>query len=279
MNRGSLDARSGLVLRVRPAEISDAPRIVEILRSEFPPRLLPYTIYGCHGLQRYTRQMIAHQQLGNATWFVLCGEGADLLGFTEIRRSVDSMFFNHAYVTASARGPGVGPSLLFHALSGARTTGQARVALDVFHDNYTVRRGHRALGFREVCEQRWVEVSLDDWAGPRSPHWYAGNLAQADRIHEEYGFSQFDLCTKSGSYCIGRLGSRLFRATDAAILSDPCVPHALERLDPHRALLCIDNKESLSEVMPARATVLARSFRMATEVDALLERLVSFRRF
>jgi predicted GNAT family acetyltransferase len=278
MKRGGLDARNRLVLRVRPADVSDAARIVQILRSEFPPRLLPYTIYGCHGLEQYTRQMIAHQQLGNTAWFVLCGEGSDLLGFTEIRRSVDSMFFNHAYVTASARGPGVGPSLLFHALSGARTMEQSRIALDVFHDNYTVRRGHRALGFREVCEQLWVELSLDDWAGPRCPHWYAGNLAQADRIHEEYGFSQFDLCTRSGSYSIGRLGSRLFRATDAAVLSDPCVPHALETLDPHRSLLCIDNKESLSDVMPPCTTVLARSLRMATDVDGLLERLLGFRR-
>jgi hypothetical protein len=149
----------------------------------------------------------------------------------------------------------------------------------VFHDNYTVRRGHRALGFREVCEQLWVEVPPDAWAGPRSSHWYAGNLAQADRIHEEFGFSQFDLHTESGSYCVGRLGSRLFRATDAAVLSDSCVPHALEKLDPHRSLLCVDEKQSLAKLMPPCATVLARSLRMATDVDALLKRLTDFRRF
>ncbi len=267
------------MLRVRPAEVSDAPRIVEILRSEFPSRLLSYTIYGCHGPERYTRQMIQHQRLGDAVWYVLCGEDADPLGFTEIRRSVDSMFFNHSYIRASARGPGVGTSMLFHALTDARTMGQSRVELDVFQDNYTVRRGHRALGFSEVCEQLWVEVSPDDWVGPRNDHWYAGNLPQADRIHGEFGFSQFDLYTSSGSYRIGRLGSRLFRATDAALLSDPCVPHALERLGSHRSLLCIDNKDCLSDVIPPRATVLARSFRMAADVDQLLERLSGFRRF
>ena len=267
------------MLRVRPAEAPDAPGNVEILRREFPPQLLSYTIYGCDGLEQYGRQMIAHQRWGNTAWYVLCGKSDDPLGFTEIRRSVDSMFFNHAYVTASARGPGVGPSLLFHALSGARTMEQSRIALDVFCDNYTVRRGHRALGFREVCEQLWVELPLDEWAGPRCPHWYAGNLAQADRIHQEYGFSQFELHTASGSYRTGRLGGRLFRATDAAVLSDPCVPHALQMLDPHRSLLCIDNKDRLSDVLPPGASVLARSFRMSNDVDHLLERLSGFRRF
>ena len=123
----------------------------------------------------------------------------------------------------------------------------------------------------------FVNASGETDATPSRHH--AGNLAQADRIHQEYGFSQFDLHTASGSYRTGRLGARLFRATDAAVLSDPCVPHALQMLDPHRSLLCIDTKDRLCDVLPPGASVLARSFRMSNDVDHLLERLSGFRRF
>jgi len=267
------------VFQVRRAEVSDAPKIVEILRSEFSSELLPYTIFGCEGVEQYVRDAIACQELGNSKWHVLCLDGSEPLGFTEIRQTIDSLVISYGYVTPSARGPGVGTSLLFHSVARARTLDQPRVELDVFHDNYSVRRGHRASGFREVCEHVWVEVPLENGIGQSAGAWYAGGLAQADRIHKSYGFSEFDLHTPSDTYRVGRLGRSLFRATDAAALWDPCVSHALATLDSRRTLLCIDRRDRLSGVMPRPAVVRARSFRMAASVDTVLQRLSSFRRF
>ncbi|NQT14850.1 MAG: GNAT family N-acetyltransferase [Planctomycetes bacterium] len=267
------------MFRIRPAEVSDASGIVDILRAEFPPELLRFTIFGCSGIERHLRDVISHQDLGSNTWYVLGREDADVLGFTEIRRDVDALFINHGYILPAARGPGVGTSLLFHGVTRARTLNQSRVELDVFHENYTVRRGHRALGFREASEQLWLELGPDDWIGGDNEGWYAAGLALADRIHEAYGFSEFDLETRSRSYRIGRLGGSLFRATDAAVLADPSASHALKTLDPNRTLLCIDKTDAISDAVRQHAVVLAHNHRMAADLNTTLDRLAMFLAF
>jgi len=266
------------MLRIRPAEPSDASGIVDILRAEFPAELLQFTIFGCSGIERYVRDMISHQELGNNTWYVLGREDADFLGFTEVRRAVDALFLNHGYVLPAARGPGVGTSLLFHGITRARTLNQTRVELDVFHENFTVRRGYRALGFEEVFQQLWLERAPDDGiAGDEG--WYSAGLALADRIHEAYGFSEFGLDTRSRSYRIGRLGSSLFRATDAAVLTDPSAAHALRALDPNRSLLCIDQTDAVSDAARQRTVVRARNYRFVADLETTIKRLAKFRAF
>lgn len=267
------------MFRIRPAEVSDASGIVDILRAEFPEELLRFTIFGCPGIERYVRDVISHQDLGDSTWHVLGREEDDVLGFTEVRREVEALFINHGYVLPAARGPGVGTSLLFHGVTRARTLAQSRVELDVFHQNYTVRRGHRALGFKETFQQLWLELKLDDRTGGENEGWYAGGLAMADRIHEAYGFSEFNLQTRSRSYRIGRLSTTLFRATDAAVLADPSAAHALKALDPNRNVLCIDKTDAVSDALRQRAFVRARNYRMAADLNTTVERLATFRAF
>jgi GNAT superfamily N-acetyltransferase len=253
---------------------------VEIIRDEFPSELLPYTIFGCHGIERYLRDTIAHQNWGNSAWYVLCAEDSRADGFVEIRRTIHSLFTNHLYIASSARGPGVGTSLWFHGLNWARNPEQSSAGCDVFDSIYAVRRRrHRALGFQHAFEQLWVEAAPDDWGNQDAHTWYAGGLALADRIHENYGFSEFDLHTRSNRYRIGRLGRRFFRATDAAVFSDPSVPHALRTLDPRRSLFCVDKTDRLCGVPPENATLRARSVRMTADVDEVLERLSRFRTF
>jgi len=268
------------MLKVRPAEVPDASKIVEILRSEFPPTLLQYTIFGCRGIERFVEDSIGHQNVGDSRWYVLCREdSASPIGFTEIRRAVDRLFINHGYVVPSARGPAVGPSLILHGLTEARNFGQTRVDLDVFHDNYTVRRGHRALGFKELHEQVWLEVAPAASACADGRPWHTSGLGLADRTHEHYGFSEFSLHTSSGSFRIGRLGSHLFRTTDAAVLSDPCALHALKTLDARRNLLCIDKAEAVPSTLPEDAIELTRNLRMTAQFDQVVQRLSQFQTF
>ena len=122
-------------------------------------------------------------------------------------------------------------------------------------------------------------MSLVDGAGQAAQKWHASGLGQADRIHRDYGFSEFRLRVGPHDYRIGRLGGRLFRATDAAVLADPCALHALRSLGPDRTLLCIGRADRATDLLPEGAIERARSFRMSASLDDVLGRLSRFRRF
>jgi hypothetical protein len=106
--------------------------------------------------------------------------------------------------------------------------------------------------------------------------WQASGLPLADQAHGAFGFSEFTLHTPSGPHRIGRLGSRLFRSTDASLLRDRCAMHALQSIDPRRNLLCIDRTEKTRAHAGEAASVKATSVRMQADVDALLARLARF---
>ncbi|NUQ66609.1 MAG: GNAT family N-acetyltransferase, partial [Pirellulales bacterium] len=135
-------------MHVRLAFSSEAGKIVEIFRANFPQDRLGYTIYASCGVESYIRDLIDHHDHGDSLWYVLVDDG-EVQGFTEIRRGPQDVFVNHGYLDPSVRAPGVGTSLLYHGMAHARNAGQTRAGLDVFDDNTSVRRGHRALGFRE----------------------------------------------------------------------------------------------------------------------------------
>ncbi len=264
-------------MQVRLASSSEADRIVAILQANFARDRLGYTIYGASGIATYIRDLIEHQDHGGSLWYVLVDGDGSVQGFAEIRRDAKSLFLNHTYVNAPSRGPGVGTTLLYHAVVHARNAGQNRATLDVFDDNPSVRRGHRALGFREVDEFCWLDVPTADQPRPEAT-WYAHGVGQADRVHHVYGFSEFSLETAEGTYRIGRLGDGLFRATDPAVLTDPVARKALASLDARRRLLSIASAKLLGSQLPG-AVVRARAIRMAGEVDAVLESLGKFRAF
>src|SRR3990172_6151564 len=209
--RDAADGRNSQVLRVRPAESTDAARIVAILRAGFPPALLRYTIFGCDGIEQYVKDSIRHQRFGTSVWYVSCPDRSHAVGFAEIRRSRESLFVNHIYVTPSARGRGTGTGLMYHALNLARDCKQQRVELDVFSDNSAAKTWYESLGLAESHQQRWVETAWSDQTRHAGRQWHASGLGQADRIHATYGFSEFSLHVPSGMHRIGRLGRHLFR--------------------------------------------------------------------
>ncbi len=264
---------------VRPAEIADASRIVALLRQDFPPELLQYTIHGCSGIETYTRDSIGCQGPADAGWYVLGREASDVLGFAEIRRSADTLFLSQLYVDSSFRGPGIGPSLMYYALKTARTDKQSRVELDVFEDNPSVLSGHLALGFAEKCRQKWVDMPLTGCMAQAEQPWFASGLAQANRIHDSWGFSEFTLQTPSGAHRVGRLGDRLFRVTDSRVLTDGCALAALRSIAPERNLVCIDKIDSFVDPIPEGAVVRSKSARLAASLDDVLGTLSGFLAF
>ncbi len=261
-------------MQARPAHSSDAARIVQILRENFPTDRLPLTIFGCQGIESYVRDLIECQNHGSSMWYSLVADDSRVAGFVEVRRDPVSLFLNHGFLEPAVRGPCVGTSLLHYGMVQARDAAQTHVALDVFHDNTSVRRGHRALGFRETHESWWLEFPLEPTRRPAGP-WYVHGHNQAELIHGRYGFSELSVETARRTYRVGQLGDRFFRVTDPTLLADPCARDALRTLDPARRLLCIAAAEFFRGEVPFEATVRARAFRMTAKVDPILRSLAA----
>lgn len=261
------------MLRARPAEVSDASAIVEIMRSEFPRKLLSYTVFGCGGVERYVRDSIRRQSAGTAVWYLFESQRSQAAAVAEVRRTQTSLFLNQIFVRRSERGKGIGRRLMFHGLHASRDLNQPHVELDVLADNSLARRIYRSLGFQRVFEQLWMEMPLSD-GGEHAGH--PEDLDQANRTHREYGFSEFSLHVGSQTYRIGRLGGHLFRTKQRTVLADRSALATLRRLDPQRRVLCIDRTDSASPPIPEKAVEKARTIRLVASLDHVLNRLSRF---
>ena len=264
---------------VRRAAAADGAAIVSILRSELQAGMLPFTIFGCAGFERWLHDSIGLGDRSGSVWYVLAGETGEPAGCAEVRPLMESLFVNHAYIRPSARGVGVGPGLIHRALADLRGPHHRQIELDVFEDNVSVLSGYHTLGFRDEFVQAWIEVPGESFPTECSEPFVYSGLVPADRLHDAYGFSELGLRTRRGSFRIGRLGPRLFRATDAAVLTDPTALAALRTLDPDRNLLCIDRADAFDQVTVTGAKELARAVRMTADLDPLMKRLSRFARF
>ncbi len=259
--------------QVRPAEVAEAPAIVAILRSDLPRKLLPYTLFACPGVEQYVRDTIGRQGAALGGWYVHESHRSCPAGVAEVRPLREGLFLNHVYVRRSQRRRGIGRRLMLHGFQHARGPNQPCVELDVLADNAVARKIYRDLGFRRVYEQSWIEMPLCDRAGTSEPPWHPEGLDEANRTHRDYGFSEFRLHVGPQTYRIGRLGDRLFRTTEAALLDDGPALRALRSLDPGRRLLCIDRTDRTNGRVGAGAVEKARTFRMSASLDDVLRRL------
>ena len=142
---------------------------------------------------------------------------------------------------------------------------------------------HIPAGFIKTFYNKRVNwaysMEPSEWTGEAEQPWFASGLAEANLIHDSWGFSQFTLQTPKGSHRIGRLGNRLFRVTDGRVLSDDCVLAALKSLSPARNLVCIDEVDSFVDPLPDGAVIKATSARLGGSLDEVLGSLSGFLAF
>ncbi len=256
---------------VQRASPDHAQAIVAVMRSGFIDHLLPYTIFGCHGIAEYLCDVLSVQEYSSSQYFV-CVEGNRVLAFAELRYTPTSLFLNHIYVLAEARGRGIGSELLRYALQQMMTGGQDTLELDVFTSNTRAVEWYTSLGLAPVYEQVWLEAGIRPPANGAEGWWCAPDLAQANRLHEIYGFSQFSLQTSSASYITGRLGAHAFRSTNILLLNDEIATRALFTLDRDRKMLYILRSDCLTPGLDG-FKVLASSMRLQGQIDSVRARL------
>ncbi len=250
----------------------DSSQILDVLKSGFPPHLLPRTIYACKGIQGFLVDTLRWQRWGS-NLFVVCAKEDIVVGFAEFRRLPQGLFLNHIYLREDARGKRLGRSLLREGIRLAGEQEEGSLGLHVFTENVRVRKWYASLGFELREELVWAEIPLNP--PPRMNHdwWCASGMPQADKIQQVYGFSSFTLHTASRTYEMGRIGEKLFRSTSLDILQDACALGALATLDRGRHLLCLGAKKGEAVALARGGGILAHSLYLQASQVTVLEAL------
>lgn len=256
--------------RVRRARPDDIEGIVAIVRAGLSPGILPFTIYGAAGITAFLRHELDRPDSRIGDCFVLEGDGR-VLGFAEFRQRTNTVFLNNIYVSAPFSGKGGGTLLLGTALQHLCTVDKIQVELDAFDDNRRALAWYRRLGFEVTSRTVWSQSLHPIGTESTLPCRVEADLADADRMHAIYGFSEFVLSTTKQERVVGRIGSDLFRVTGDSILRDS---HALEQLrmiDGNRRILCIESgrtSDRVGDLVPTR--VLTSSTRMRAAIHTVL---------
>lgn len=264
----------------RSAQAGDTEGIVRVIRSGFEDHLLNMMIYGCHGAERYARELIGAGALGVDTRYTVAMVEDRVVGAVEMRRSPSELFLNYISVLPKARSRGLGRQLLAAALRDTRQPGHATMALDVFESNQRSIDWYAKLGFESSSSATdWWTFPLEPSEGGVAPG-IVQDYAQSVACQERYGFSLFHLATSRGRYRIGRLGHEWFRIAQPELLQDAEALSLLSRIDPGRRGLGLFSETAprlerlLLERLPEAKRV-TRTHRMVADLDALEEKLAS----
>ncbi len=254
---------------IRKAGVQDAEKISRLIGDSFVPEQRSLFLYGCPGSGNYIKDLIAIQDHGGDSLFLVAVSGDELLGFVEVRRFVDSICLNYMATAEAARGLGVYKRLMKDALLLGKAEGYQKAFHDVFFGN-TIREFHERIGYKITKTFLWLATELPSGALP--PRMVLIGLPQANVIHSHYGFSQFGLTLSTGSFTVGRLNTAWFRTTTPALVNDRDALHSLKHLEPSRLLLSICEQEAILPADLGFRQVLG-SYRLEGELDQILTQL------
>lgn len=220
---------------VRRAATTEAAQVVEIIQEGLGARVNERTIYGSSGIKRYVEDAISAVDFSVPQFFA-AGVGQQVLAVAQASIRQRNVMLSYICTREGSRSMGLGRELMKEvAQLGSEMDGS--VILDVFRSNIRAIHWYQSFNFVETSKLGWWElISERRSGGPNGPVVVSG-LPQADVCHTQFGFSEFTLEVDSGSYHVGRLGSKWFRLTDVAAACDPDLVAALNKLEPGRALL------------------------------------------
>ncbi|MGI8610428.1 MAG: GNAT family N-acetyltransferase [Candidatus Dormibacteria bacterium] len=241
---------------VRLGHGGDAAAIVSTIREGFATHILERVVYGCFGAEDFVAGTIEGAPLA-APRFLVADSGADgLIAVAEVTSAGSDLFLSYIATKPAARGRGVGARLLAAAIADGLDRGAETLTLDVFEANERALAWYRALGMTTIGERGW-------WDGGRPSPGITDaaifGLPQARLCQQAFGFAEFTVATRDGSFRIGQLGSRFFRVTDPAALGARGLLGALAALDSSRELMVMGPIDG--ELSPA-GTLVLRSLRL-----------------
>jgi|ERR1039458_3029358 GNAT superfamily N-acetyltransferase len=255
-------------IQIRFAEPGDAAPIANLFSSSFRPDVARLLIYGCKGASGHIRMQLASGIPNAESAYFVAQTPGGIVGAAELRRQPNSLFLNYIAVHPGHRGQRVG-AILFSAAVGMSGVSSGQIGLDVLHDNVRALQWYSRLGFATRTSTDFLELAPPSGAdeGPA----YVSGLPQADVCQERFGFSRFNLITRTGTFSVGRIGDTWFRLTDLAAGENPAIFAALKLLDPGRRIFAVVPASSAPPAQVVR--LLAKTYRMEAEIPHLVSAL------
>lgn len=260
-------------IKIRPAQITDAEEIVDVMQSSFEPRILRLTIYKCSGIAEYVRHQVTIGHSCCDTRHIVALVDDRIAGCIELRSAPgEVVFLNYIGVRARYRGNGIGKKLLQAAVSSLARSDCHEFRLDVLEDNHVATSWYERLGLEYGDTTEWWSVPIN--YRHNSPEALLVGYPQAEVCQKAFGFSQFTVFTTNGRHVVGRLGEDWFRLTDSVSLADSGLIAALARLDPNRHLLALIPEHRIQTVTRERAHLLVRLRQMSVGLETVMKNLI-----
>jgi len=258
-------------LNIRIAKPGDAETIVAVMRDGFNEKYLAVLIYGCVGIEKYTRRLIHMPKGTSDTAYVVAEVGGKIVGCMEFRFVGNSVVLNYISVASGYRSSGLGSKLLKEALRITSAADADRMLLDVFEYNNVARRWYVRLGFEAERRNCWwmMDVPVVNGCAPGVVSGYP----QGEACQEAYGFSQFMVHTATSTHTVGRIGDRWFRVRSGEALMDKMLHGTLREMDNNRRYLAILEEGELAAELASGVEIYTRSTRLSIDMKKLLEEL------
>lgn len=220
---------------VRRAASTDAVHVVAIIQEGFDAWVNERTIYGSSGINRYVEDAIGAVHF-SVPQFLAAGIDTQVLAVAQASVRQRDVMLSYICTREGSRSMGLGRELMKEVAQLGSEMGGS-VILDVFRANIRAIEWYQSFNFVETSKFGWWEpIGERRSSGPGGPVVVSG-LPQADLCQTQFGFSEFTLEVDSGSYQVGRLGSKWFRLTDVAAACDPDLVAALNKFEPSRSVL------------------------------------------
>lgn len=191
------------------ANIENASDIFNILKSNFPRDLLPYTIYSTSEYKYYLSNIINDDN----NIFVLSKINNKVIGFAHFRLFDKTIFLNNIFLDKKSRGLKIGSNLYNFGLTNIRDIEHYKqIELDVFSSNNIALNWYYNLGFRFVRKNNWV-LNPVIFKSIVSKHKFI-----IDNIYKK-GFHNIVLKDNNNVFKIGIIAGKILRITDSNCLN------------------------------------------------------------
>lgn len=269
--RISGEARPPCEAVFRPARLEGANPIARLMREGVSDRVRRITIMESPRLGDFVAEVVGkgHED------FTVGAIGDRLVGICAWRQEGATLQLNHLYVCQDMRGRGIGTALALDGLRRLGRRGAGALHIDVFTDNPSALRWYRSWGMRQDTQFDWFECPIPSFLAVKAGNCTIDQWCEAEVSQRRHEFSHFTLKTHRGSYRIGRLGARYFRASSIAILNDAIALHHLNRLDSARSLLCIGALRDVPDTFQGAAALVAQSDRLAGSCSRAIRHLTA----
>lgn len=233
-------------IEIIPLLEADIAKVTHALKTMIASDIYGLTLYSSPGYSSFLRDFFSLPACFRDSYFFGAYRKNELLGFSEWKKTGDTLFLNLLFILPEYQSRGIGLMLLQHGRSLAKEMNCSWIELDVFASNQRACKWYAALGFDQIAMKHWLVGKNPSAHLPLSLDVVVKDYPQAIAAHERFGFSRFAVAINESEYAVGRIRDELYRVHASDLESCRDLFSVLNSLEEQRALLLISDNECLT---------------------------------